>query len=79
MVTFTLFNGISTFVGYFMSKPVSQKISSDIISPIAGGIRDFNFPKGICPKVNVITRVEYELTYDSAVHHFNHYTTRTPH
>ena len=37
------------------------------------------FPKGICPKVNVIARLEYELTYnDSAVHRFNHYTTRTP-
>ena len=30
------------------------------------------FPKGICPKVNVIARLEYEL------HRFNHYTTRTP-
>ena len=37
-----------------------------------------NFPKGICPKVNVIARLEYELAYyDSAVHRFNHYTTRT--
>ena len=38
------------------------------------------FPKGICLKVNVIARLEYELTYyESAVHHFNHYTpTRTP-
>ena len=37
------------------------------------------FPKGICPKVNVIARLEYELAYyDFAVHHFNYYTTRTP-
>ena len=37
------------------------------------------FPKGICPKVNVIARLEYELAYyDSANHCFNHYTTRTP-
>ena len=28
------------------------------------------FPKGICPKAR--------LEYDSAVHRFNHYTTRTP-
>ena len=36
------------------------------------------FPKGICPKVNIIERLENELTYyDSAVHRFNHYTTRT--
>ena len=37
------------------------------------------FPKGIFPKVNVIARLEYELAYyDSAVHRFNPYTTRTP-
>ena len=37
------------------------------------------FPKGICLKVNVIARLEYELAYyDFAVHRFNHYTTRTP-
>ena len=37
------------------------------------------FPKGICPKVNVIARLEYELAYyDPAVHRFNHYATRTP-
>ena len=37
------------------------------------------FPNGICPKVNVIARLEFELTYyDSAVHRYNHYTTRTP-
>ena len=37
------------------------------------------FSKGICPKVIVIERLEYELAYyDSAVHRFDHYTTRTP-
>ena len=37
------------------------------------------FPKGICPKVNVIVRLVFELAdYDSAVHRFNHYTARTP-
>ena len=37
------------------------------------------FPKGICPRVNVIARLEYELAYyDSAVHGFNHYTKTTP-
>ena len=36
------------------------------------------FPKGICPKVNVIARLEFELeNYDPAVQCFNHYTTRT--
>ena len=37
------------------------------------------FPKGICLKVNVIARLEFELAYyDSAVQRFNHYTMRTP-
>ena len=37
------------------------------------------FLKDICLKVNVIARLEHELAYyDSAVHHFNHYTRRTP-
>ena len=35
------------------------------------------FAKDICPKVNVIARLEYELAYyDSAALRFNHYTTR---
>ena len=38
-----------------------------------------NFPKGICPKVNVLARLEFELVYyNFAGHRFNHYTTRTP-
>ena len=37
------------------------------------------FLKGICPKVNVIARLKFELAYyDSAVQRFNHYTTRIP-
>ena len=35
-------------------------------------------PKGICPKVNVIARLEFVLNYTSAVHRFNYYT-RSPH
>ena len=36
------------------------------------------FPKGICPKVDVIARLEYKLAYyDSAVHRFNQYITWT--
>ena len=42
-----------------------------------------NLQRLIChetqPKVNVIARLEFELAYyDSAVHRFNHYTTRSP-
>ena len=49
------------------------------MQPLARRIRVHAFPKGICPKVNVIAQLEYELAYyDSAVHLFNHYTTKTP-
>ena len=41
--------------------------------------RVYTFSKGICPKANIIARLEFELAYyDSAVHCFNHYTMRTP-
>ena len=41
--------------------------------------RVHTFPKGICSKVNVIARHEFELTCNnSTVQLFNHYTTRTP-
>ena len=34
--------------------------------------------KSICPKVNVIARLEFEIAYyDSAVQRINHYTTKT--
>ena len=37
------------------------------------------FPMGICPKVNIIARLEFELVYyDSAVQRFTHYITRIP-
>ena len=71
-----LFNGISTFVGHLMPKPFSKKNSSGTIWEDKGV---HTFPKGICPKVNVIAQLEYKLAYyDSAVHRFNHYTMRTP-
>ena len=38
-----------------------------------------SFAKGICPKVNVITRMEFEqVYYDSVVQFVNHYTMGTP-
>ena len=37
------------------------------------------FPKGICPKVNVIAWLEFELAYCVyAVQRFYHYTTSKP-
>ena len=65
----SLFNGRLFNVDYLMPKPFSY-------TPQLGDKGVHTFPKGICPKVNVIARLEYELTYDSAVHRFNHYTTR---
>ena len=60
-----------------MPKPFSKKNNS---GTIAGRIRGVHtFPNNICPKVNVVTRLEFELTfYYSAVHRSNHYTTMTP-
>ena len=77
----SLFNGISTFVGFFNAKAIL--LEEQLCYHLTHSWEDkgvHTFPKGICPKVNVITRLEYELAYyDSAVHCFNHYTTRTPH
>ena len=63
-----------------MPKPSFKKNSSGTIKPLAERIRGLHtFPMGICPKRKLIERLEYELAdYDSAVHHFNHYTTRVP-
>ena len=36
------------------------------------------FPEGISPKLNVLALLKFELGYyDSAVYHFNHYTSRS--
>ena len=76
----SLFNGISTLFRLFNAKAIfleEQQWYYLTHSWEDKGVH--TFPKGICPKVNVIARLEYELAYyDSAVHHFNHYTTRTP-
>ena len=79
-VSVSLLTGISTFVGYFNVKSVlleEQQCYYLTHSWEDKGVH--TFPMGICPKVNVITRLEFELVYyDFAVHRFNHYTTRTP-
>ena len=77
----SLFNGISTLFRLFNAKAIhleEQQWYNLTHNWEDKGVH--TFPKGICPKVNVIARLEYELAYyDSAVHRFNHYTTRTPH
>ena len=76
----SLFNGISTFVRLFKAKAIlleEQQWYYLIHSWEDKGVH--TFPKGICPKVNVIARLEYELAnYDPVVHRFDHYTTWTP-
>ena len=54
-----------------MPKPSFYKNSSDS----RGEKEVHNVRKGISPIVNVIARLEIELTYfEAAVHHFNHFT-----
>ena len=76
----SLFNGISTFVRLFNAKvilPEKQQYHYLTHSWEDKGVH--TFPKGLCPKVNVKAQLEFELAYyDSAVHRFNHCTTRTP-
>ena len=80
MVWFGLFNGISTLFGLFNVKAIL--LEEQLWYYLTHSWEDkgvHTFPKGICLKVNVIARLEYELAYyDSAVRRFNHYTTRTP-
>ena len=77
-----LFNGILTFLGYLMPNPSFFFLEGQLWYYLTHSWEDkgvHTFPKSICPKVNVIARLEYKLAYyDSAVHCFNHYTTGTP-
>ena len=74
----SLFNGISTLFRLFNAKAILQEEQYYLTHSWEDkGVHTFS--KGICPKVNIIARLENELAYyDSAVHRFNHYTTRTP-
>ena len=76
----SLFNGISTLCRLFNTKAVLLEEQKWYYLTHSWEDNEVHtFPKGICPKVNVIAWLEYELAYyDSAVHRFNHYTTRTP-
>ena len=48
-----------------------------LFNPDMVGIGRFYLSQGICPKVNVIARLEYDLAYyDSSVQRCNHHTTR---
>ena len=75
----SLFNGISPFFRLFDAQAIL--LEEQLWHYLTHSWEDkgvHTFAKGICPKVNVKTRLEYELAYyDSAVHRFNNYTTRT--
>ena len=76
---FFLSCGISTFVGYLMLKPFlrGKKTVVVLFYQLLVEIKKFNtFPKGICPKVNVIERLDLELAYFAvAIHYLNNYAT----
>ena len=76
----SLFNGISTLFRLFNAKVILREEQYWYYFTHSWEDKEVHtFPKGICPKVNVIARLEYELAYyDSAVPRFNHCTTRTP-
>ena len=76
----SLFNGISTLFRLFNAKVIPLEEQWWYYLTHSWEDKGVHiFPKGICPKVNVIARLEYELAYyDSVVHRFNYYTTRTP-
>ena len=52
------FYGISFFSGYLMQKPLVFLFNLYI-----GGKGVYNFSEDICPKLNVIARLEFEITY----------------
>ncbi len=78
----SLFNGISNLFRLFNANAKAIVLEEQLWYYLTHSLEDkgvHTFPKGICPKVNIIARLEYELAYyDSAVHRFNHYTTKTP-
>ena len=78
LVWFLCFNGLSTLFRLFNAKAIL--LEEQYYLTHSWEDKGFHtFPKGICPKVNIIARLENELAYyDSVVHPFNHYTTRAP-
>ena len=75
-----VFNRISTFLGYLMPKPVILEGQQWYYLTHSWENKGFHtFPDGICPKVNVIVRLKFELAYyNSAVQRFNQYTSGIP-
>ena len=60
-VSDSLFNGISTIVDYLIPKLQLIEQHWYYLTHSCGNKGVYVFPKGICPKVNVIARLELEL------------------
>ena len=74
----SLFNGISSFVGYLMTKPTTVVVLFNQ-QVIRGNKGFYTIPKGISLKVNIIVQLEFKLTnYIITVQHISHYTTEIP-
>ena len=73
-----MFNGISTHFRLFNAKAILLEEQWWNYLTHSWEDKGFHtFPKGICPKMNVIARLEFELVYyDSVVHRFNHEDTQ---
>ena len=68
----SLFNDISTAVGYLIPNPFFENNSSDSIQPIAWRFNTFSKVIGLI--VNMIAWLEFETAYfEAAVQYFNHF------
>ena len=68
-----MFNGISTFEGYLMLSCLCRRLEVVLFSQALGNTEVRIFPLGICPKVNVIAWLEFELAYnDVTAQHVSH-------
>ena len=60
-----------------MQKPSLKKKNCSTIESLAGRDKEvYTVPKDICPKVEAVARLEFELGYD-IVQHFGHYAIGT--
>ena len=74
----SLFNDISTFVGYYAKPFLIEKQRWYYLTYNWRNKRVHTYLKFISPKVNVIERLEFELSYfDATIQHFIHYATGT--
>ncbi len=75
----SLFNGISTLFRLFNAKAILlEEQQGYYLTHSREDKGAHTFPKGICSKVDVIARLEFELAYfEAVVQHFSHSATAT--